>query len=218
MLGLKFQIMSEWSPLEETSCFMLGLNAHAVTPSLCPRNVRSSEGSSLCEDSFAIGTPPNRTIAGERRGTARRFAATRREEAPGRVDATRGRRGRASDHARARESPDLRGRASAYADAAVTTARRARRASRCDAHADGPSRKEKTSDRWTTETSTNFLENGRFEKNVPVIFFSTSFSQQNLSTPTRPFPARASAPPPRRPRAAPTRPYSFRARRTSART
>mmetsp|Transcript_2149 Transcript_2149/g.8933 ORF Transcript_2149/g.8933 Transcript_2149/m.8933 type:complete len:217 (+) Transcript_2149:550-1200(+) len=65
MLGLKFQIMSEWSPLEETSCFMLGLNAHAVTPSLCPRNVRSSEGSSLWKDSFAMGTPPNRTMVGD---------------------------------------------------------------------------------------------------------------------------------------------------------
>mmetsp|Transcript_6608 Transcript_6608/g.24913 ORF Transcript_6608/g.24913 Transcript_6608/m.24913 type:complete len:218 (+) Transcript_6608:2321-2974(+) len=60
--GLKFQIINELSLDAETSCFMFGLNAHAVTPDRCPRNVRSSAGSSACLDSFAIGTPPKRTI------------------------------------------------------------------------------------------------------------------------------------------------------------
>ena len=60
--GLKFQIINELSLDAETSCFMFGLNAHAVTPDRCPRNVRSSAGSSACPDSFAIGTPPKRTI------------------------------------------------------------------------------------------------------------------------------------------------------------
>ena len=44
---------------------MFGLNAHAVTAPLCPRNVRSSVGSSEWNASFAIGTPPKRTIVGD---------------------------------------------------------------------------------------------------------------------------------------------------------
>lgn len=44
---------------------MFGLNAHAVTAPLCPRNVRSSVGSSEWNASFAIGTPPKRTIVAD---------------------------------------------------------------------------------------------------------------------------------------------------------
>ena len=65
MLGLKFHIIRLLSSDDVTSCFMFGLNAHAVTAPLCPRNVRSSVGSSEWNASFAIGTPPKRTIVGD---------------------------------------------------------------------------------------------------------------------------------------------------------
>ncbi len=66
--GLKFQIMSELSFDDVMSCFMFGLNAQHVTASLCPRNVRSRVGSS--DDSFAMGTPPKRTMMPGARGDA----------------------------------------------------------------------------------------------------------------------------------------------------